>query len=162
MSEIITDADGKRWQTTPRGLRSLDVDEPTSNGHAQRTSWTAAELLADDFPEPRFAVDGLLPEGLSFMAGAPKLGKSWMALGLGIAVASGGRALGSVPVEAGDVLYLALEDSPRRLQSRLRTLVGDENRPNGSTWRRSGRAWTRAAPTSSTHGWTSTRTRGSS
>ena len=55
------------------------------------------------------------------MGGAPKLGKSWMALGLGIAVASGGRAFGSVPVEAGDALYLALEDSPRRLQSRLRT-----------------------------------------
>ena len=56
MSEIITDADGKRWQTTPRGLGSLDVDEPTSNGQDRRTSWTAVELMADEFPEPRFAV----------------------------------------------------------------------------------------------------------
>jgi hypothetical protein len=34
-----------------------------------------------------------------------------------------------VPVEGGDVLYLALEDSPRRLQSRLGMLLGDEAPP---------------------------------
>src|SRR6266540_3999994 len=73
--------------------------------------------------EPRFAVDGLIPEGLAFMCGAPKLGKSWMALGLSIAVAAGGRALSAVQVERGEALYLALEDSPRRLQSRLRMLL---------------------------------------
>ena len=54
-----------------------------------------------------------------------------MALGLGIAVAAGGRAFGSIPVVAGETLYLALEDSPRRLQSRLRTLLGPENAPDG-------------------------------
>ena len=47
---------------------------------ARRTSWTAAELVGADFAEPRFAVDGLIPEGLTFMCGAPKLGKSWLAL----------------------------------------------------------------------------------
>jgi hypothetical protein len=110
----------------------VPIEEVPLNGHhppERRTSWTAADLLASEFPAPRFAVDGLLPEGLAFMCGAPKLGKSWMALGLAIAVASGGRALGSIPVEAGDVLYLALEDSPRRLQSRLRTLLGGEDAP---------------------------------
>jgi len=108
----------------------VPIGELEDNGQKpRRTSWTAAELLADQFPEPRFAVDGLLPEGLTFMCGAPKLGKSWMALGLGIAVASGGRALGSVSVEAGDALYLALEDSPRRLQSRLKTLLGYDQAP---------------------------------
>jgi hypothetical protein len=99
-----------------------------TNGQC-RTSWTAVDLLATQFPAPRFAVNGLLPEGLAFMCGAPKLGKSWMALGLAIAVATGGRALGSVRVEAGDVLYLALEDSARRLQSRLRTLLGGREAP---------------------------------
>lgn len=97
----------------------------------RRTSWTAVELLAHEFEDPRFAVDGLIPEGLTFVAGAPKLGKSWMALGLGIAVASGGRALGSVPVEQGDVLYLALEDSPRRLKDRLRQVLDGSGAPDG-------------------------------
>src|SRR5688572_20122765 len=69
-------------------------------GHpSRRSSWTATDLIATEFPEPRFAVPGLIPEGLTLFAGAPKLGKSWLGLGLGIAVASGGRALGSVPVE---------------------------------------------------------------
>jgi hypothetical protein len=107
------------------------IGEVESNGQAptRRTGWTAAELLGEDFADPRFAVDGLFPEGLAFMAGAPKLGKSWMALGLGVAIASGGRAFGTVPVVGGDVLYLALEDSPRRLQSRLRTLLGNDAPP---------------------------------
>ena len=61
----------------------------------RRTSWYR-DLLGADLPEPRFAVDGLLPEGLTFMAGAPKLGKWWLCLGLAIAVASGGRALGNI------------------------------------------------------------------
>ena len=94
-------------------------------------SWTAAELLGAEIPEPRWAIDGLLPEGLAFMCGAPKLGKSWLALGLGIAVAAGGRALGTIPVEQGDALYLALEDNARRLQGRLRLLLSGSPAPEG-------------------------------
>ncbi len=60
---------------------------------------------------------------MSVLAGKPKLGKSWMALNLTIAVSEGGVALSSVPVEGGDVLYLALEDTKRRLQGRLRKLL---------------------------------------
>jgi AAA domain-containing protein len=105
-------------------------EEMSRNGH-RRTSWTATELLAETFPDPRFAVVDLIPEGLTFLAGAPKLGKSWLALGLGVAVAAGGRALGKIPVESGPVLYLALEDSPRRLQSRLLTLLGPDAGPEG-------------------------------
>jgi hypothetical protein len=88
-----------------------------------KTSWTAAELLVTDFPEPRWAVPGLVAEGVSVFAGPPKVGKSWLMLGVGLAVATGGKALGNVNVEAGPVLYLALEDTPRRLKSRLRTML---------------------------------------
>ena len=97
---------------------------------ARRTSWTAAELLATSLPDPRWAVDGLFPEGLAFMCGAPKLGKSWLGLGLGIAVAAGGWALRKIEVEQGDVLYLALEDNARRLQDRLRLLLNGETAPD--------------------------------
>jgi hypothetical protein len=107
---------------------------------ARRTSWTAIELLAAELPAPRCAVDGLIVEGLTFKCGAPKLGKSWFALGLGIAVASGGYALGEIKVEKGEVLYLALEDNPRRLQDRLRLLLGSSPAPEGlfieTAWRR--------------------------
>jgi|GEM_PF-4354222 len=84
----------------------------------------AADLASMTFPEPKWSVPGILPEGYVLLAGKPKVGKSWLVLALAVAVASGGRALGSVQVEAGDVLYLALEDHPRRLQERL-CKIGD-------------------------------------
>lgn len=71
------------------------------------------------FPEPRWAVPGLVSEGLNMLVGAPKVGKSWLSLNLGMAVATGNVALGTLPVKIGDVLYLALEDTGRRLQSRI-------------------------------------------
>jgi hypothetical protein len=95
------------------------------------TARTAADLLARDFPAPRYAVEGLLAEGVSVLAGRPKLGKSWLALALSVAVAAGGRALGSIPVERGPVLYLALEDGERRLQTRLRLVLRGEPAPPG-------------------------------
>jgi hypothetical protein len=45
---------------------------------------------------------------------------------LQVAVATGGVALSTTPVEPGPVLYLALEDSQRRLQKRLRCVVPGE------------------------------------
>lgn len=80
---------------------------------------SAKELLAKSFPKPKYAVDGLLPEGLTVLVGKPKLGKSWMTIGIAVAVASGGKALGTIPVDKGDVLLLALEDGAPRLQRRL-------------------------------------------
>ncbi len=80
--------------------------------------WTADELLAADFPEPKWIVPGLLMEGLTLLAGRPKLGKSFLALQIAHAVSTGGVVLGR-HVEKGRVLYLALEDSPRRLKQRL-------------------------------------------
>jgi hypothetical protein len=43
---------------------------------------TAADLMAEVLPEVRWLVPGILPEGVTFLAGKPKLGKSWMTLGL--------------------------------------------------------------------------------
>jgi hypothetical protein len=91
-----------------------------------RISWTAAELVAEEFPEPRWAVPGIVPEGCTLLAGPPKVGKSWLTLDLGVSVSTGGKALGRLDVPAGPVLYLALEDPPRRLKDRLlKVLAGD-------------------------------------
>ncbi len=88
-----------------------------------------AEALEDkDFPELRWAVPGLLTEGLTILAGRPKKGKSWMGLGFAVAIASGGIALGKIKVEKGDVLYLALEDNERRLKSRLSKINAEGSR----------------------------------
>jgi hypothetical protein len=98
-----------------------------------RTSWTAAELMATDFPEPRWAVPGIVAEGVTVLAGPPKAGKSWLALGLGVAIASGGKALGVIDVDAGPALYLALEDTGRRLKTRLGKVLGGDLPPETLT-----------------------------
>ncbi len=89
------------------------------------------ELMETEFPEVRYAVPGIIPEGVSLLAGKPKLGKSWLALGLCIAVASGGYALGKKPVEMGGALYLALEDNDRRMQRRIKKMLNGEPAPEG-------------------------------
>jgi DNA-binding transcriptional ArsR family regulator len=81
--------------------------------------WTCGELLSADFPPPVWIVPELLVPGLTILAGAPKLGKSWLILALGAAVGSGGAVLGRYRVERHEAAYLALEDTPRRLKDRL-------------------------------------------
>jgi hypothetical protein len=78
-------------------------------------------------------VPGILAEGVSVLAGPPKVGKSWLSLGLGLSVAAGGKAFDSVSVQGGPVLYLALEDTPRRLQTRMGKLLGGQPAPAGLT-----------------------------
>jgi AAA domain/Transcriptional regulator, AbiEi antitoxin len=73
-----------------------------------------------------FVVEGIVPEGCTILAGAPKTGKSWLMLSIGLSVATGGLALGALKVGAArPVLYLALEDSDRRLQDRCRQILGE-------------------------------------
>ncbi len=81
------------------------------------------DLLVASMPELKWAVPGILPAGLTLLAGKPKMGKSWLALGLALAIASGGVALGRLPVVRGSVLYLSLEDSPRRMKERTQKVL---------------------------------------
>lgn len=89
-----------------------------------------AWLDKQTFPALRYAVPGLIPEGFSLLVGPPKVGKSWLALALQLAVAAGGHALGKIPVgPPRRVLYLALEDGDRRMQDRCRHLLGHDPIP---------------------------------
>ena len=88
------------------------------NVGSQSGIFTAADLQGVEFPPINWVVPGVLPEGLSILAGKPKLGKSWLALDIALAVAGGGSVLGR-ECDPGPVLYLALEDNQRRLQRRL-------------------------------------------
>jgi RecA-family ATPase len=80
----------------------------------------AAWLMQQVFPPTKYVVPGIIPEGMTLLVAAPKIGKSWMVLGLGVELSNGGSAFGSIPVgKPRPVLYLALEDGKRRLQDRL-------------------------------------------
>ena len=88
-------------------------------------------LDAQEFPPLEYAVPGIIPEGFGVLVAPPKAGKSWLVCGLGLACATGGLALGRIHVEQRPVLYLALEDGQRRLQSRSRRLMYDQPIPAG-------------------------------
>ncbi|MGO8761919.1 MAG: AAA family ATPase [Desulfobaccales bacterium] len=91
----------------------------------------AEDLMTKEFQPPRWVIPNLVPDGLTLLCGPPKIGKSWMALDWAIAVVTGGHALGRLSVEQGEVLYLALEDSDRRMQKRLGKLLSDGASPKG-------------------------------
>jgi hypothetical protein len=93
--------------------------------------FTADVLMGRKFNPVRWIVPGLLPQGSMLFAGKPKMGKSWMVLGFCLAIATGGKALGEFECEVGDALYMALEDNPRRLQSRLKDLLDGPSRGPG-------------------------------
>ena len=100
----------------------INPDAKHGTGHKQAKRsllFSAAELGAMTFPDIKWIVPMYLPEGCTILAGRPKLGKSWLALDIALAVARGSYCLGDIECPKGDVLYLALEDNPRRLKSRV-------------------------------------------
>ena len=85
---------------------------------------TAEDLQNRTYEPTHFLVDELVPEGLHILAGAPKIGKSWLALWLCLCVAQG-QPLWNFATAQGEVLYLSLEDSFQRIQTRLIDLTED-------------------------------------
>lgn len=104
-----------------------DVLEMASPKAALLNPETIGSLMSKSFPAPRWAIEDLLPVGLGILAGAPKMGKSFLALDIAVAVSTGAKVLGEYQASKGEVLYLPLEDSERRLQSRL-TMIAEESK----------------------------------
>lgn len=83
------------------------------------------ETLMDmRLPPQRFCIQTLLPQGLSILSGASKIGKSWMALDMCLHVAKG-EPMWNQPTTSGTVLYLCLEDNYHRIQDRLLKITDD-------------------------------------
>ncbi len=87
---------------------------------------TAQHILSGTWPEPAWVIPGLLPAGLTLLAGRQKIGKSWLALQLCRAVTYH-LPVWERPAPAGSFLYLALEDTPRRLQGRMQKQIWGES-----------------------------------
>jgi RecA-family ATPase len=87
--------------------------------------------MAMVFPAPVWFVLEMITFGLTLLVGPPKGGKSWLCLNIGVWIATGGMALGQIKVAQHEVLYLALEDNKRRLQSRLKMILQGNPAPEG-------------------------------
>jgi DNA-binding transcriptional ArsR family regulator len=101
--------------------RRIDVENPVHSSPTcipHKGSYSARELLQADFPSPVWTVDSMLPAGLTYLTGNPKIGKSWFALDLAASVGSNRLFLNN-PVKPGRVVYYALEDNARRMRDRM-------------------------------------------
>ena len=76
-----------------------------------------SEIFDTEYREIPWIIPDLIGPGFTILAGPPKVGKSWLALQIAKSIAFGNDFLGK-KVEQGRVLYLALEDSERRLKQR--------------------------------------------
>lgn len=84
--------------------------------------YSVPDLTPEERKPPEFIVDGLLPVGMTVLSGKPKTRKSFMALQLGISVATGKPFLGRSVLQS-DVAYFDLEGSKSRISTRLERMV---------------------------------------
>jgi len=87
--------------------------EPPEDVFSDFNFYSVNKLTEDERRPPDFVVDGMIPVGLTFISGAPKIHKSFMALQLAEAVATGSDFLGHKTMKC-SVAYLDLEGSKSR------------------------------------------------
>jgi hypothetical protein len=125
-STTDSSSDGDKPGVAPGNKSTKEKAESTKQ---QPDVFNAERLNQMTFSPIKYVVHGYIVEGLTLFAGKPKIGKSWLLLHVAFAVAEGGLTLGNAQCEQGDVLYAALEDNQRRLQSRLTKLFGTQGWP---------------------------------
>ena len=101
-----------------------DFPDPKVAAGWKQGTFTAKQLQDMTFPPVSWIVKDMIPaEGVALLCSKPKFGKSWLAYDLCIACTADRFTLGTIKPRQGDVLYLALEDSKRRLQKRMSKLL---------------------------------------
>lgn len=108
----------------PAAVEKPITSSPRRRIQFRRTSTNV--ILATVYPPLKVIVDGYLYEGFTVLAGRQKLGKTWLAIDWALAVATGGCAMGSISCEPGNVLYIDMENGPRRIKDRIKTIFPDE------------------------------------
>ena len=85
----------------------------------------ANELMDMEFQPTGWLIEKLLGKGVYLLAGASKIGKSWLVLWLADRV-SKGEKVWDFKTEQCEVLYVSLEDTEQRIQQRLGEVTGGE------------------------------------
>lgn len=97
------------------------MEEIHSPGYLHTVSHN--ELLDKTYTGKAAVIADLLYTGVYILAGAPKIGKSFLVGQLAYHVSTG-QPLWGYPISQADVLYLALEDDEKRLQERMFRMFG--------------------------------------
>lgn len=102
----------------------LDPDLGQPNPARPRMPFATIGEIARLPAGERWLVDGFLAAAsITVLASTPKAGKTWVALALAVAVASGTPALGRFHVSSpGPVLLFPAEDDPRAIRERIESI----------------------------------------
>lgn len=129
MSEAAAKASWEAAQRAERLASQVATPVRARRIMFQRTSTNV--IMATRYPPLRAVVAGYVYEGFTVLAGRQKLGKTWLAIDWAVAVATGGVAMGAIDCAPGNVLYIDMENGPRRIQGRIKTLFPvDQNMPD--------------------------------
>lgn len=112
---------------SPQEVFSVSIGGDDKTKHVLDTI-PAEVLQVKEIPDITFVVVDMIPQGLSLLASPPKYGKSWFVLDLCLSVAAGESFLNHQTVKKG-CLYLALEDSERRLKDRMNKVLSGKRAP---------------------------------
>lgn len=125
LTEEINDFDENSSENYEEMLRQMQ--RMASSYYLHTVSMT--ELYQTTYKSRPPIIGGLLYGGAYILAGAPKIGKSFLVAQIAYHVSTG-TPLWEFEVNQGSVLYLALEDDYQRIQSRMFMMYGVEDTPN--------------------------------
>lgn len=121
------DSRGEKLEPLVKARQELALHGVGSDETPQTLTFScAADLAHKTFPATPWLVRGVLTQrSLTVVGGEPKTTKTWAALELGMALATGTRAFGELPtaVEPAPVALFMAEDSEQSLRNRLRALA---------------------------------------
>lgn len=102
--------------------KPLDIPDFSDPGFLHTV--TQNELLDKPLLEEPDLIQGFLVSGVTLLVGSPKVGKSFLVLQIAYHISTG-KPLWDFPIQQAEVLYLALEDTERRLQKRSFRMFGE-------------------------------------
>lgn len=113
----------------PKNLAEVSAEEKNKERRSYCFTVESAQDIQQSAPPLQTGlIDGIIPPGLTLLAGPRKRGKSWLALLIAVIVAGIGEFWGR-KTKHGKVLYFALEDNRSRINDRLNTILDYDDAP---------------------------------
>lgn len=118
---------GKEFETLLKGWKAKvkELHEPLPKPFE---AVTANELMEQDLPPLITIIEDILKVGVCILSAKSKIGKSWLCLQMGVAVANGTELLGKKANKNG-VLYLDYENDVRITKERLQKILAGQKPP---------------------------------
>jgi hypothetical protein len=146
-TRVAVGATGSKWNwlTEERAIRGMCDTWARKKLNGQQppkhTIDTVDDLLTMDFKPTEHFIPDLIPaEGVTLLVSRPKVGKSWLLYDICISATLGRELLGGRKAKQGRSLYIALEDSRKRLRARADKLLAYHMGPcpvaTATTWDR--------------------------